>query len=99
MTTKPMNTTDAAIARLRDRIDDLDGELLDVLARRGELVQQIGRLKRQAGLPMVDAARRRHVVEAVARDNPGPYSDNDLAALMGLILDASPGIMERDSGD
>ena len=41
----------------RSQIDSVDAEILQVLVRRFELVKEIGKLKRELGLPALDEAR------------------------------------------
>ncbi|MCL1857311.1 MAG: chorismate mutase [Kiritimatiellaeota bacterium] len=50
----------------RREIDALDGELLEILARRSAVVRKIGEYKRQRALPVVDPARKREVSERFA---------------------------------
>jgi len=45
------------LEELRSQIDLLDDQLVEVLARRFRLTDEIGRLKRDLGLPAVDAQR------------------------------------------
>jgi chorismate mutase/prephenate dehydrogenase len=40
------------INQLRDQIDDLDGQLVKLLAQRSEVTRQVGRYKSQVGLPI-----------------------------------------------
>lgn len=56
------------LARLRREILKCDRELVTVIARRRDLVQRVGKLKRRLGLPVTDPAREaavaRHAAEA-----------------------------------
>jgi len=61
----------SSIDELRERIDQVDRELLQALARRAELARAIGRLKRAGRLPVLDPAREARVVRqavGVARE-------------------------------
>lgn len=51
------------VDELRKRIDRIDREILELLARRVEVAKKIGELKREAGLPIADHEREREVVE------------------------------------
>jgi len=46
---------------LRDAIDLVDADLVAVLAQRFALVEEVGRLKREAGLPIMQPAREQEV--------------------------------------
>jgi chorismate mutase/prephenate dehydrogenase len=56
---------DEELERLRERIRALDLELVDRAAERLELARQVGEIKRRAGLPIVDYAQERVVLERV----------------------------------
>lgn len=51
----------------RDLIDDLDRDLVQLLARRAALSRRAGRAKAQAGRPVVDPERERQVFDARRR--------------------------------
>ncbi len=50
----------------RERIDAIDGILLDAFLKRMALSQEIGRIKRDLGLPLEDPAREEEVLKRVA---------------------------------
>lgn len=45
------------LAPLRDRIDEIDHRILDLLAERNEVVREVASVKRATGFPIRDAAR------------------------------------------
>lgn len=51
---------------LRDRIIELDDELIRLIGARRDVVLEIGRMKRELGLPVMDPAREARVVRRVA---------------------------------
>ena len=51
---------------LRDRIIELDDELIRLIGERRDVVLKIGRMKRELGLPVMDPAREARVVRRVA---------------------------------
>ena len=51
-----------ALAPLRDQIDDVDAQVMELLARRLELVSQVGEVKGRHGLPIYDPARERAMI-------------------------------------
>jgi len=60
------------MARLRDAVLQCDRQLIEVLARRRDLVTRIGGLKKRQGLPVTDPQREAAVVRraaALARDS------------------------------
>jgi chorismate mutase/prephenate dehydrogenase len=59
------------LARCRGQIEDIDRELIGLLAKRVALSKEIGALKKTAGLPTLDPAREAEVIRraaAVARE-------------------------------
>lgn len=61
----------AELARCRDEIEQLDRQIISLLARRLALGKRTGELKRLAGLPILDPTREAAVIRRVtgeARD-------------------------------
>ena len=58
---------DSRLEELRQQIDSLDESLVEMLARRFRLTDEIGRLKKALKLPWVDAAREQEQRLAVQR--------------------------------
>ena len=50
----------------RKRIDELTDTIISLLNRRAEFATEIGKLKKEKGLPVFDAAREEAVLAAVA---------------------------------
>ena len=48
--------------RLREEIEGIDRQLIELIARRVDLAREVGRAKRAAGLPTLDPAREAAVV-------------------------------------
>ncbi|MBW7905535.1 MAG: bifunctional chorismate mutase/prephenate dehydrogenase [Phycisphaerae bacterium] len=61
-TQKPQPHDPPSLALLRSRVDALDHELLQLLARRGGLVAEIARAKRLEGVPIRDRARESEII-------------------------------------
>jgi chorismate mutase len=63
------------IKEMRWRIDELDRELVTLLNRRAELVQQIGAAKRSAGIKVSDGPREQDVYRNIQSHNTGPLPE------------------------
>jgi chorismate mutase/prephenate dehydratase len=90
---------DAAVelSRVRDRIDELDREIVELLNRRATLGREAGRAKHIAGRKAVrDAEREREVLLRVAMANPGPLSQADLLSIYRRIVAATRSVEHRD---
>lgn len=80
-----------ALARLRARLDTVDGELVGALAARQRLVEQVTRLKQAApGRPLRDADREASLLARIAKLAEGQGLDADFVVrLYQEILDHS----------
>jgi len=51
--------------KLRDQIDELDNQIVDLLGERFELVQQVGELKKGSGAQVYQSGREYEIIERV----------------------------------
>jgi chorismate mutase len=75
------------ISDWRKKIDDLDQQLVDLLSARARAAHEIGRLKRDAGMPIYEPDREQAVLRHIAEANPGPLSDRELVSIYERIMD------------
>ncbi len=85
----------AELERVRERIDAVDRAILAELNRRAELVREVGRLKTGRRDLVYRAGRERDLVEALLRENPGPFPSAALAAVYREIISASRSLEAR----
>jgi 3-deoxy-7-phosphoheptulonate synthase / chorismate mutase len=78
--------SDPVVQAARERISDVDRELLALLNERLELVRDLHAYKRAQGYPMVDPAREERLLDALVATNPGPLSDQELRELWAGLL-------------
>ena len=83
------------IAELRQRIDELDKELVKLISWRAEAAQAIGQLKKVADLPVYEPKREREVFDNVKAMNPGPLSDIELLHVFERIMDVMRTLQRR----
>lgn len=57
------NVTTESLDELRQRLDTIDSELLDVLARRMDVSREIGRFKKEHGMPVVQPERYNDLIK------------------------------------
>lgn len=75
---------------LRQRVDEIDELLVGLLNERAACALAIGRLKREAGLPMYQPEREAEVlrhVRAVTTSGQGPLGADAIARLFERIID------------
>ena len=90
---------DAALelARIRDRIDELDTRIVALLNERAVLGRQAGRAKALAGRRAIrDPEREREVLLRVAMANGGPMSQAELLSVYRRIVAATRTLESRD---
>jgi chorismate mutase len=75
------------IARLRDRIDELDRQLVALLSDRARCALAIGTFKERAGLPIYQPLREAEVLRNVRAANRGPLDDDAIVRLFERIVD------------
>ncbi|MFM7801274.1 MAG: prephenate dehydratase [Limnohabitans sp.] len=76
------------LAGLRQQIDALDRQLLQVLNQRAQLAEQVGDIKRAEGSPFFRPDRVAQVLEKIQQTNPGPLKNNHVAAIWREIMSA-----------
>jgi 3-deoxy-7-phosphoheptulonate synthase/chorismate mutase len=75
---------DPVVSELRERITEVDQAILEAANARLELVRELRRHKIAQGWDFVDPGREERLLDALARENPGPLSED---AVRQLFLD------------
>lgn len=75
--------------KIRDEIDGIDHQVVDLLNRRASLAQEIGRLKGRDGKPFFTPERERAIFEQLAAINPGPLMSSQLQSIYREIISAA----------
>jgi chorismate mutase-like protein len=71
----------------RNKIDELDRQLVDLLSQRAQAAHEIGKLKKTSSMPIYEPDRERLVFDNVRRANRGPLPERDLLRIYERILD------------
>jgi chorismate mutase len=74
------------VRELRERVDEVDQELILALSERARIVQEIMDLKSEAGAPIYDPKREEEILRRVVERNPGPIYDSSMRDIFELIL-------------
>jgi chorismate mutase-like protein len=75
------------ISDWRKKIDEIDGRIVELLSERARAAHEIGRLKRDRGLPIYEPDREQAVLKHIAEANPGPLSGRELVSIYERIMD------------
>ena len=75
------------LEELRDQIDALDRQLVELLSERARAAQMIGHLKVATSLPVYEPAREKVIYANVRAANKGPLPDIELTHIYERIID------------
>ncbi|CAN5823234.1 hypothetical protein BH23ACT11_BH23ACT11_28350 [soil metagenome] len=74
------------VQALRERVDEVDHDLVRALNERASIVQEIVAMKAEAGVPLFDPRREEEILQRVEEFNEGPIYDTSLREIFELIL-------------
>ncbi len=83
------------ISEWRQKIDELDLQIVRLINLRAEAARQIGEIKRLAELPIYEPNREQEVFNRVRLANPGPLSDTELLHVYERIIDVMRTLQRR----
>jgi len=76
------------LGEIRAEIDALDEEIVRLLHRRGELAQQVGRIKNERGEPFYAPAREKEILDRLTHLEPGPFPKEAIVSVFKEIISA-----------
>ena len=84
----------------RAKIDGLTDELIALLNKRASYAEEIGKIKKQQGLPVFDASRERGVLDVVekkarvAQEAGGSLSPDSIKKIFSVIMEETRKVEE-----
>jgi chorismate mutase-like protein len=87
------------IPQLRQAIDELDRQILELVSERLRLVMKVGEVKRSLGLDVYDPAREKDLLERVARAAPAPLTSAMAERIFQRIIEESRNLEQRHVSD
>ncbi|MBM7554936.1 bifunctional 3-deoxy-7-phosphoheptulonate synthase/chorismate mutase [Thalassobacillus pellis] len=81
---------------LREELDKVNLEILELISKRGELVQEIGKVKNTQGVNRFDPVRERKMLDQIDLHNKGPFENTTIHQLFKEIFKASLELQEDD---
>lgn len=75
------------MAKWRDRIDELDLELVKLFNERTQCAIEIGHIKKQLGLEIYSPSREAQVIANVTGANTGPLDTEAIRRLFERVID------------
>jgi len=70
----------------RRQIDEIDQQILRLLAQRAEIANQILNLKKASGLPIEDPERENEILEKLTNNNLGPLDCDSIKRIFSQII-------------
>lgn len=86
MSTEPQASPELLV--LRNQIDSLDRQLLELVNQRARVAEQVGELKKKEGSTYFRPDRVAQVIEKIKNHNPGPLKGAHVAAIWREIMSA-----------
>ena len=80
---------------LRQKIDDIDAQILVLLNSRAQLAQEVGHVKAETNAPVFRPEREAQVLRSVAERNPGPLQSGDVQTIFREIMSACRALEKR----
>ena len=76
------------LSMVRQEIDLIDKQLIELLRQRSECVEQIAKYKCQHKLSIYDATRENRILDKITKENPSQYQSVDMANIFHAIMRA-----------
>jgi len=86
---------DDKLKPLRERIDAIDRQLLELLNQRARIAQEVGHVKAESDAPVFRPEREAQVLRSVAERNPGPLHGEDVQTVFREIMSACRALEKR----
>lgn len=84
------------LEQIREKIDKVNLEILNLINERAELVQQIGQLKSKQSTKKFDPIREREMLDLIISNNNGPFENSTIQHIFKEIFKASLELQEDD---
>ncbi|MGD0890702.1 MAG: chorismate mutase [Terracidiphilus sp.] len=84
------------LEELRNQIDVLDRQLVELLSERARAAQRIGHLKAATSLPVYEPGREKVIYANVRAANKGPLPDIELTHIYERIIDVMRSLQQNE---
>ncbi len=87
--------SDNKLTPLREKIDAIDAQILELLNQRARVAEEVGHVKAETNAPVFRPEREAQVLRAVAERNPGPMHGGDVQTIFREIMSACRALEKR----
>ncbi len=88
--------SNSKLEELRERVDQVNLQILELINERARLVQEIGNVKLKQGINRFDPEREREMLDLIIQQNKGPFQDSTIQHLFKQIFSASLELQKDD---
>jgi 3-deoxy-7-phosphoheptulonate synthase/chorismate mutase len=88
---------DDRLQELRAEVDVINMQILELLSRRGRVVEEIGKVTQEMSRSFYDPQREAQMLHALETANKGPFSNDTIKALFREIFRASMALEESQA--
>lgn len=74
------------LENLRNQADEINLEILNLINKRAELVEEIGKIKEKQGVNRFDPLRERHMLDLIKENNKGPLTEGAVSHIFKEIF-------------
>ena len=85
------------IKELRDQIDPINLQILELLNKRATIALEIGKVNQQMGTRFYDPQREAEMLTALQLANEGPFSNDTISKLFSEVFHATLNLEEQDA--
>ena len=78
---------EARLKAARDKIDQVDVRILELVNERTRVVEEIGRIKQEFQMAIYEPKREEQVFENITRNNQGPLPNEAVRRVFERIID------------
>ena len=87
--------SDDKLLPLRQQIDAIDAQILDLLNQRARVAQEVGHVKAETNAPVFRPEREAQVLRRAAERNPGPLMGVDIQTIFREVMSACRALEKR----
>lgn len=91
----PAEGIDARLAKLRERIDAIDTQVLDLLNARARCAQEVGEIKREGDAPVYRPEREAQIFQRLRGMSKGPLPGASIEAIYREVISACRALERR----
>ncbi|WCR28163.1 bifunctional 3-deoxy-7-phosphoheptulonate synthase/chorismate mutase [Paenibacillus thiaminolyticus] len=88
--------TQRNVHQLREQLDAINAQLLELLSERARVTQEIGSEKGKQGVPKFDPVREKTMLDRLVASNKGPFDDKTIRHLFKQIFQASLNLQQEE---